>query len=254
MIFYFSATGNSKYVATRISNKTGDKIIAIDQCLKDKELVYLAENNENIGIVVPTFTSALPTIVDEFFKKISIKRKGKGYNFAVITYGTNSGAAYYFLKNNMKNISLPINALYSVKYPDSFTPIFNVSNKEKMNKKVKDAEPVIDDIIEKIQQKVEGNFVKNKTLPGIATLIHKVAYLNARNTNKFTVDDSCIGCGLCAQKCPVDAIEMENNKPVWVKSKCTLCLGCLHRCPKNSIQYGNKTKQHGQYLNPNIKI
>ena len=40
------------------------------------------------------------------------------------------------------------------------------------------------------------------------------------------------GCGLCAKKCPVQAIEMRDGKPVWVKDKCVMCLGCLHRCPK----------------------
>ena len=50
------------------------------------------------------------------------------------------------------------------------------------------------------------------------------------------------------------AIEVINNKPVWVKEKCTLCLGCIHRCPKFSIDYKEKTKAHGQYLNPNTKI
>ena len=75
-----------------------------------------------------------------------------------------------------------------------------------------------------------------------------------RRTSHLHVEDSCIGCGLCAKKCPVQAIEMQNGKPVWVKEKCVMCLGCLHRCPKFAIQYGKNTKKHGQYLHPKGKL
>ncbi|BET21098.1 hypothetical protein RGT18_06860 [Solobacterium moorei] len=52
------------------------------------------------------------------------------------------------------------------------------------------------------------------------------------------------------KKCPATAIEMRENKPVWVKEECTMCLGCLHRCPKHAIFYGSgkATNVHGQYI------
>ncbi len=81
-------------------------------------------------------------------------------------------------------------------------------------------------------------------------------FLNSeRKTKNFYVEDSCIGCGLCARKCPVQAIDIKDKKPVWTKEKCALCLRCLHHCPKFAIQYGNgKTKKHGQYRNPHTKV
>lgn len=253
MIFYFSATGNSKYVATRISKVTGDEIIAIDQCIKEKTLTFDAKESENIGIVVPVFTGALPIIVDDFFKKLNLTRSSNGYNFAVVTYGMNTGAADYYLKKAMGKKNLSLDSLFSIKYPDSFTPIFDVSNKIKVQKKVEAAESQIDFVIDRITNKTNGNFIKAKMPHGIAALIHKVGYTNKRSTKKFTVADSCNGCGLCAQKCPTDAIKIKDKKPIWIKSNCVLCMGCLHRCPQNAIQYGN-TKKHGQYLNPNITI
>ncbi|MBF1002635.1 MAG: 4Fe-4S binding protein, partial [Lachnospiraceae bacterium] len=70
-----------------------------------------------------------------------------------------------------------------------------------------------------------------------------------RKTKNLSVSDACIGCTLCAKKCPVQAIAMQNKKPAWVKEDCTMCLGCLHRCPKHAIYYGSgkATNAHGQY-------
>ena len=64
------------------------------------------------------------------------------------------------------------------------------------------------------------------------------------------VNESCVGCGLCAKNCPVSAIELRAGRPVWTKKQCVMCLSCLHRCPKFAIQYGGKTAKHGQYVHP----
>ncbi|WP_250416320.1 EFR1 family ferrodoxin [Methanobrevibacter sp. TLL-48-HuF1] len=66
------------------------------------------------------------------------------------------------------------------------------------------------------------------------------------------IDEKCIGWGLCKNNCPADAIELQMKKPVWIKNECVMCLRCLHLCPNFAIQYDNRTKNHGQYLNPHI--
>ena len=50
MIFYFSATGNSKYVADRIAAATGDKTISISDCCKGGVFSF-DEADKTVGIV-----------------------------------------------------------------------------------------------------------------------------------------------------------------------------------------------------------
>lgn len=47
--------------------------------------------------------------------------------------------------------------------------------------------------------------------------------------------EKCTGCAVCANGCPVDAIEMVDKHPVMDYSKCINCLCCNESCPENAI-------------------
>ena len=52
----------------------------------------------------------------------------------------------------------------------------------------------------------------------------------------YRVTDDCIGCTLCAQHCPVDAIAMTPyQKHVIDPQKCTRCDTCRQVCPENAV-------------------
>ncbi len=53
----------------------------------------------------------------------------------------------------------------------------------------------------------------------------------------YTVGDDCIGCTLCAQHCPVDAIEMRPWEKHEIDSeKCVRCDTCRRTCPEDAIK------------------
>lgn len=46
-------------------------------------------------------------------------------------------------------------------------------------------------------------------------------------------DKKCISCGLCADKCPAQAINKENIK-IADSKKCISCMRCIAQCPKSA--------------------
>lgn len=253
MIFYFSATGNCKDVASKLARSLNDEIVSISDCINNDKFVFSVKNNEKIGLVTPTYFLGLPNIVIEFLKKLTLDGYDKNYIYSVSTYGTSPGQPNRFIEEILKEKGKQLNASYSVKTVDVWTPIFDLTNKEKNTRILKNSDIEINEVIKFVQNEKKGDYVKAK-LPLFIVKLWRKNYEKARLTKNFWVEDTCISCGICERKCPIKAIQITDGKPKWIKEKCTLCLGCLHRCPKFSIQYGKNTKKHGQYLNPNVKV
>ncbi len=250
MILYFSSTGNCKHVAERVAEALGDRAESV---LTSGDSIQL-KKGEYFGIITPTYFVELPTIIREFLNRLTIEAEGDNYVFVIATYGTTPGCTGTDAKKLLKSKGVAMNGAFSVKMPDNWTVWFDLSDPEKVAGQNEKAELEMDRVIERIRNKEQGNHMSLR-LPYFVRFFSDIAFGFARKTKNLHLEDGCIGCGLCASKCPVKAIEMRDGKPVWVKERCALCLGCLHHCPKFAIQYGGgATRKHGQYRNPHTKI
>jgi Fe-S-cluster-containing hydrogenase component 2 len=52
--------------------------------------------------------------------------------------------------------------------------------------------------------------------------------------------DECIGCGACAEICPVDAVKMINDQPRVDLDWCIGCGVCAIQCPADVISISRR--------------
>ena len=154
MILYFSATGNSDHVARRIAAATDDKVMSIERF--DAEILHLAvmEGPRRLGFVAPVYAWGLPTPMIEFLKTVdlSVAAGTKGgerpYTFYVSTYGSTTGQSAKFARDLLHERGLELDAAMSVKMPDTWTPVFDLSDPQKVEGINRAAEAQIDAVIE----------------------------------------------------------------------------------------------------------
>ncbi len=171
-------------------------------------------SDERVGIISPTYYWSLPSLVEEFLKKLNLQFEKRPYLYYVATYGTTSGASAAMADNLMKEKGLSFDACFDVKMPDTWTPVFDLSDPDHVRSILEESDREIKELTDKIARQITGKHM-GPTTPYVLGMIGSALYNgNVRKTSHFTVTDACIGCGLCARKCPVHAITMEGGRPV----------------------------------------
>lgn len=253
MIFYFSGTGNSEYVATRLAEATGEACFSMAECLNVEKCSFRVGDAERVGFVTPVYFWGLPSVVVDFMLRLDLHAECKPFVYHVVTYGTTTGQSHAQMSRLLERKGFSLDGKYIVRMVDVWTPMFNLSDKEKCLRITRKAERQIEKNVLRIQNRVAGNFDYLR-VPGWLGRLYYRTYEAERRTSRFRLlTDRCVGCGLCASRCPVHAIKMRSCHPVWTEERCAMCLRCLHHCPKFAIQCGKHTDRHGQFVHPKVK-
>lgn len=238
MIFYFSGTGNSRWVAQTLASMINDTASDISKI----EVIPPLTDEQQIGLVFPIYAWSAPEPVIAFAKNL---HQSAAFTFGICTCGADAGKALkklskYFHLDSCYSLMMPNNYIIGGKEMD-------VEKKENCIQKIKSASDILQNIAQEITQKKPVYHVEEGTFPRLKSSIANWGFNHfARTTKPFHVTDACIGCGLCEKNCPAHTITLHDKKPFWDKP-CFQCLRCIHECPTAAIQYGASTTNKGRY-------
>lgn len=247
MIFYFSGTGNSLHVAEVLRQDETERIVDIAKVQEKRKYGFPIRKGEAVGLVCPVYYSGIPRIMLEFIRHVKLKGDYE-YIYLVLTHGGGPGGAAYMTWRELKKRGYQLDAAFDVKMPSNYVFIGKDADPEEEDRRIREAESVI--------RKIRESVLSRETTPMEFSLGSKASAWSMyplcemyMPVKKFYADDRCIGCGVCASRCPEKCIEMIDGTPVWTKKRCIRCMSCV-RC--NAIQYGNVIKNRRRYRYHNI--
>jgi len=247
MLFYFTSTGNSLYVAKNL----GADIYSIPQEMLKEERVY---KSETIGLITPTYEFDLPKIVREFLETSKFEAE---YFYIIFTYGMHHGGIAKRTASYLESLGLKVNYLNSIIMHDNAIIVFDMDEQRALEETKH-----VDENIAKIK-----NDITNKTVFIQEPNQEEIDFYNGYQEMQkkmgpmysfplYKIEESCRGCGICAKLCPRGCIEMVDHKPVHHYEKCINCMACIQGCEVKAIQFLDVKEPNpkARYRHPKISI
>lgn len=235
IILYFTATGNSLYVARQLADE-GTELFSIPQLVKQG---YYELEADEIGIVYPIYGHMPPNMVRQFIKKVKLTAS---YKFAVLTYGNRKCSAVEIWDEISRKAGHSFDYITTIIMVDNWLPNFDMAEQIKIDKHIPEnlqrisADLAVqkrwhEPVTEKERQQHAGFMERSGADPEVGFLLRSEKYFTV-------VEESCIGCAVCAEVCPRGNYEL-TSQGVKMEGDCEFCFACIQNCPQKAILFAH---------------
>ena len=244
MIFCFSGTGNSRYLARRIGEALQEEVIDLNARIRAGDCTPIRTGRDVI-LVTPTYAWRIPRVVSAWLSKTEPVAAERIW--FVMDCGGEIGNAAKYNRRLAEQKRLQYMGTAQIVMPENYIAMFSAPQTDAARGIVAKAEPSIDRAIAAIQSNQPfaptRNNLYDRFMSGPVNPIFYKCFVKA---NAFTASSACIGCGQCAKRCPINNVTLKDGKPLWGKN-CTHCMACIGYCPVSAIEYGKKSVGQPRY-------
>ncbi len=247
MIFYFSGTGNSRFVAETLGKTLSETVLSVNDLIRDTARAaggeYVSETP--FVFVSPTYAWRIPHVMETFIRENAFSGCRDAY--FLMTCGDSIGAAARYLQTLCKEKGLHFRGVQKIVMPENYIAMFSAPEMNEAEKIIANAVPGLLTAAETVRAGKDFPSQKIGALDRLYSgAVNTVFYKWFVSAKGFYATDACIGCGLCVKNCPFHNIKLQNGKPVW-GADCTHCMACICHCPKEAIEYKKKSQGQPRY-------
>jgi ferredoxin len=245
LIFYFTATGNSLYVARELAGESG-QLLSIPQIIKDEHLDFEADE---IGFVFPDYAASAPLMVREFVSKAHFKAQ---YIFSVITFGNFAANVADWWDDFCKEKGLQNHYINTLLMVDNYLPVFDMNEQMKIDKKISENLTQIVNDIASHREYVSHVDADDRMKEWLKRLQESHFPMEAERLLRLNTE-TCIACGTCAAVCPHGNFRMTDTYAEFSGS-CEYCLACVHACPQKALTLERERNPQARFRNENVSL
>lgn len=250
IIFYFSGTGNTEFVAKKYQEYL--QVLGYEITIQAIDSLKITPNIENynlIGVGFPLYAWNLPINVRKFIEQLPNCQNKDGFIF-VTAGGPTPLGALGITKDLLKKKGIKVLSAECLEMPSNDNILFSAADPKsaRVQRLRQKAQERIKRIIKTIpigQSKIHGDNQFMKLLSRLTGFWLNKIYRPYFHYHKFYVDEKCLpNCRFCEQICPVNNIKKLAPQTVVFDRTCILCARCINCCPVSAIQYGKSKNKH----------
>jgi ferredoxin/protein involved in ribonucleotide reduction len=246
-IYYFSGTGNSLWSAQRIAEIIGEscELYNIGVEAQKNEIIVEADA---VVLIFPSYAYGLPLIVRRFAKNAIFKTP---YIAVFVTYGTSPGGTLAAISRILKRKNIASSFFGRILTVENYLALFGPPKAQTVERCLLMQQKVTEEAARSIIERRKNHICTFRPLSALISLFFSAGVRIFYKHYRLSAD--CNGCGICLKICPVSAIIMKDNRPVFT-ARCEHCQGCIDICPLRAIHFGRVKSGTPGYYHPWVKL
>lgn len=217
----FSPTGGTKKVADGLTGALEGDITTVDLTDSKQNFDAVSLTKEDVAVIaVPSYGGRVPAVAAE---RLGVVHGNGARAILVCVYGNRAyDDTLVEMEDAAKRAGFQVIAAVAAIAEHSIARQFAAGRPDALDA------AQLSDFAKQIQRKLSGVDSSEPAIPGNRPYKKSGGVGMVPKATK-----ECTNCGICAEKCPVQAIDRENPKKVDEKT-CISCMRCIAVCPQDA--------------------
>lgn len=249
--FYFTGTGNTRYVAVRLCKKLSSVYASNAYDISSEaDFSSAIKSADCVMLAFPVYGSSPPVPMRRFVYKYASQLCGKEV-IIIATQYLFSGDGAASLGRTVKKLGGKVKFAEHFDMPNNLSDckFFAIRNGAENSGKLEKAERRMDNFVRRIKE--DRPFRRGFNIFSHATgyFCQRMLWRKSENIKKDclrTDPKKCIGCGICAKQCPVGNLQVSGGV-ARAKDNCVYCYRCVNICPRKAITLFGSSAPEVQY-------